>query len=125
MLECVINVLLLDLRHNVQKPSATMNATSHLPSLCCPPLPLHHSPPSVPSSVSGDLTNLLLLSLSVLAIARVQEEGEYYNIGIPPEDEEEVERVRKKMKELDTSRDKVYNSCLSDPPSLPSFISCE
>uniref|UniRef100_F1KWE3 Protein kinase C n=1 Tax=Ascaris suum TaxID=6253 RepID=F1KWE3_ASCSU len=34
------------------------------------------------------------------------EEGEYYNIGIPPEDEEEVERVRKKMKELDTSRDK-------------------
>uniref|UniRef100_A0A915A8Y9 Protein kinase C n=2 Tax=Parascaris univalens TaxID=6257 RepID=A0A915A8Y9_PARUN len=34
------------------------------------------------------------------------EEGEYYNIGIPPEDEEEVERVRKKMKELNTYCDK-------------------
>uniref|UniRef100_A0A914R2M4 Uncharacterized protein n=1 Tax=Parascaris equorum TaxID=6256 RepID=A0A914R2M4_PAREQ len=37
----------------------------------------------------------------------VEEEGEYYNIGIPPEDEEEVERVRKKMKELNTYCDKV------------------
>ncbi|KHN76090.1 Protein kinase C-like 2 [Toxocara canis] len=31
------------------------------------------------------------------------EEGEYYNIGIPPEDEEEVERMQKKMDEFNTS----------------------
>ncbi|VDK47042.1 unnamed protein product [Anisakis simplex] len=38
------------------------------------------------------------------------EEGEYYNIGIPPEDEEEMERIRKRMQELHASYDKASNS---------------
>lgn len=34
------------------------------------------------------------------------EEGEYYNIPIPPEDEDEVERLRKKMEDVHSVREK-------------------
>lgn len=38
------------------------------------------------------------------------EEGEFYNIRIPPEDEDEVESLRKKMLELSSTQKKKSNS---------------
>jgi hypothetical protein len=34
------------------------------------------------------------------------EEGEYYNIRIPPEDEADVERLRKKMQDMSSQKEK-------------------
>jgi hypothetical protein len=35
-----------------------------------------------------------------------EEEGEYYNIRIPPDDDTEVERLRKKMQDMGAQKDK-------------------
>uniref|UniRef100_A0AC34QCG9 Protein kinase C n=1 Tax=Panagrolaimus sp. JU765 TaxID=591449 RepID=A0AC34QCG9_9BILA len=46
------------------------------------------------------------------------EEGEYYNIQIPPEDEDEVEKLRKKMADMQTNKDKTKQPRIKSASTL-------
>ena len=62
----------------------------------------------IKESVDGwyKLLSAVRISFQIFIEKNFKEEGEFYNIKIPPEDEDEVESLRKKMQDMQSSREK-------------------